>query len=193
LVNEIDCRGLPCPQPVVLTKRVLDQIAEGETVTIVDNEIARDNLIRLARNYAYDVDVEQTGNDYRVRITKSESILPTQLEPVEDIVIMVTGSVLGRGDDTLGNVLIKSFFYTLNENDVVGKTLIFLNSGVKLTCSGSEVLEHLMSLEKRGTEILSCGTCLDFYGLKEKLCVGKITNMYHILELLIKAPKVIHL
>jgi len=101
--------------------------------------------------------------------------------------------VLGRGDDTLGNVLIKSFFYTLNENDVVGKTLIFLNSGVKLTCSGSEVLEHLMSLEKRGTEILSCGTCLDFYGLKEKLCVGKITNMYHILELLIKAPKVIHL
>jgi len=192
LVHEIDCRGLPCPQPVVLTKRLLDQMLEGEIVTIVDNQAARDNLIRLAKNFAYDVDVEQAGNDFRVRISKTES-MPTQLEAVEDIVIMVTSNVLGHGDDTLGNVLIKSFFYSLNENDVIGKTLIFLNSGVKLTCSGSEVLENLMALDKRGTEVLSCGTCLDFYGLKEKLCVGKITNMYHILELLIKAQKVITL
>jgi selenium metabolism protein YedF len=192
LVSEIDCRGLACPQPVILTKKALEGIAAGEVVTVVDNEAARDNLIRMARNFAYDVDVETEGNDYKVRIMKNES-LPTQLESVEDVVILVTKDVLGSGDSILGNILIKSFFYSLNENDTVSQTLIFLNSGVKLTCSGSEVLEHLLALEKRGCEILSCGTCLDYYNLKEKLCVGTITNMYQIVQLLTKTQKVISL
>lgn len=192
LVNEIDCRGLACPQPVILTKKALEGIAAGEVVTVVDNEAARDNLIRMAKNFAYEVDVETEGKDYKVRIMKNES-LPTQLESVEDVVVLVTKDVLGSGDSILGNILIKSFFYSLNENDTVSQTLIFLNSGVKLTCSGSEVLEHLMALEKRGCEILSCGTCLDYYNLKEKLCVGTITNMYHIVQLLTKTQKVISL
>jgi len=100
---------------------------------------------------------------------------------------------MGRGSSELGESLIKSFFYALVESENIPQTLIFINSGVMLTCENSPVLEHLMTVEKRGVEILSCGTCLDYYKVKEKLCVGRITNMYTILDKMNQADKVISL
>ncbi|NPV26772.1 MAG: sulfurtransferase-like selenium metabolism protein YedF [Firmicutes bacterium] len=191
MINQVDARGLACPQPVIMTKKALEEIAEGLVVTIVDNEVARDNVIKLAQNLAYGVDVEQRDQDYYIRISKGQTYT-TQLLQTEDIVLVITGNTLGKGDDELGAVLMKSLIYTLTESDVLYKTIIFLNSGVKLTCAGSPVLEHLMALEKAGTEILSCGTCLDFFNLKDKLCVGSVTNMYTITEHLTKAQKVIN-
>lgn len=189
--SQIDARGMACPQPVIMTKKALETISEGLVVTIVDNEVARDNVVKLAKNMEYDVDVEQRDKNYYIRISKGQTFT-AQILQTEDIVLVLTSDKLGRGDDELGEVLMKSLIYTLTESDVLYKAVIFLNSGVKLTCAGSPVLEHLMGLEKAGTQILSCGTCLDFYGLKERLCVGSITNMYTITELLNHSQKVIN-
>jgi selenium metabolism protein YedF len=98
---------------------------------------------------------------------------------------------LGQGSGDLGRVLMNSFLYTLRESSEGITAIIFLNSGVYLTCEGSENLEHLEALEKEGVEILSCGTCLDFYNLKNRLKIGKISNMYSIVELLERAGKVL--
>ena len=106
-------------------------------------------------------------------------------------VVLVKSNVLGQGDDKLGSILMKSFMYTLTQIEGEIKTLIFLNSGVLLTTSGSELIEHIKQLETNGVEVLSCGTCLDFYGLTDKLEVGTVGNMYAIAEEMLHASKVI--
>lgn len=193
MINQIDARGLSCPQPVIMTKKALDQIATGEIITIVDNESAKENIITLAENSNYGVGVEKRDKDYYIRITKKEIDSFNEELPSGNIVILVSSSTMGKGDDELGKILMKSFLYALAENEEKPKYLIFVNSGVLLTSEGSESLEHLMALEKQGVEILSCGTCLDYYQLKEKLCVGQVSNMYTIVENMHKADKVINL
>ena len=89
---------------------------------------------------------------------------------------------MGKGSEELGKILMKSFVYTLTEATPYPSTLVFFNSGVYLTCEGSEVLEDLRKLEAEGVEIISCGTCLDYYEIKDKLKVGEISNMYTIYE-----------
>jgi selenium metabolism protein YedF len=106
---------------------------------------------------------------------------------------VVSTDKLGEGNDDLGTILMKGYLYTLSENDIIPKELIFLNGGVKLTVKESEVLESLKTLEKRGVKILSCGTCLDFYGIKEELAIGEISNMYTIVESMNTSSKVIKL
>lgn len=102
---------------------------------------------------------------------------------------MITGSLFGKGAEELGQVLMKSFMFTLTEIQAPVTTLVFINSGVYLTIEGSPVLEHLQNLEQQGCEILSCGTCLDYYNLKEKLAVGRVTNMYTAVEKLLDTGK----
>lgn len=96
---------------------------------------------------------------------------------------------MGHGDEKLGAILIKSFLYTVSQTAPLPKTIVFFNGGVKLTCEGSEVLDDIKSMADNGVKIISCGTCLDFYGLKEKLAVGEISNMYTIYETLEKADR----
>ncbi|MGI6512867.1 MAG: sulfurtransferase-like selenium metabolism protein YedF [Syntrophomonadaceae bacterium] len=185
--SHVDARGLSCPQPVILTRKALE--AGGPVTAVVDNETAVENISRLAQGMGYDVEVEQHGNDYHIHIEKSAG-RPDQ-EKYNQGVILVTGQYMGRGDDALGKVLMKSFLYTLTQMKDTVTTIIFINSGVTLTSQGSEVLDHLLELEQAGVEILSCGTCLDFYQLKNKLLVGQVTNMYSIVERVAAADKVI--
>ncbi|KAB2953872.1 sulfurtransferase-like selenium metabolism protein YedF [Heliorestis acidaminivorans] len=117
----------------------------------------------------------------------------TDLALHKDTVYFLRSDVIGQGDAQLGKILIKSFFYTLSEADHVPGTLIFLNSAVLLACEGSPVVESLLALEERGTQILSCGTCLDYYQMKEKVLSGKVSNMYTIVEHLNSATKVVSL
>ncbi|NPV29458.1 MAG: sulfurtransferase-like selenium metabolism protein YedF [Firmicutes bacterium] len=187
----VDARGLSCPQPVILTRRVLEK--GGQRVTaVVDSEVARDNIVKMARALACEVEVEREGSDYYIHITKPEDLAP-ELDPRESLLILVTSESLGRGSEELGKLLMKNFFYTLTEQGGLGKVLIFLNSGVHLTCTGSPVLDYLYELEQDGAEVLSCGTCLDYYRLRDRLGVGEVTNMYTILEYLQKIPRVIYL
>lgn len=189
----VDARGLPCPQPVIHTKKALETLKDtGEVITIVDNEVARDNVIKLARSLDCIVEVEQRGADYYIHIRK-EGLPATQVCVVPGQIVMITSDSLGRGSQELGEVLMRNFLYTLTEGEVMPRRLLFINSGVKLCCEGSPALASLLDLEQRGVEILACGTCLDYYQLKEKLCVGSVTNMYTIVEHLMAAEKVITL
>lgn len=189
----VDARGLACPIPVINTKRALEVISEGIVTTIVDNEEARDNVVTLANGMGCEVEIQQKGNEFHIGISKKSGTIPVPQSEAENIVIFVSSSELGRGSAELGEILINSFMYTLVESDTPPQTMVFVNSGVKLTAENSPVLEHLITLNQRGVEILSCGTCLDYFNLKEKLCVGNISNMYTIYEKLGRAQKVISL
>ncbi|MEW6661370.1 MAG: sulfurtransferase-like selenium metabolism protein YedF [Bacillota bacterium] len=176
----VDARGLSCPFPVVNTKKAIAEIDSGLLIVIVDNGDARDNVVRLAKSLGYPAEVDQKEDGFYVKIIKD--INCANQPEGRDLVILITGSTLGRGSEELGAILMKSFIFTLSETEPLPKSIIFINSGVFLTCEGSPVLEQLVELEKKGTEILSCGTCLDYFHLKDKLIRGSISNMYTIVE-----------
>lgn len=187
--KEVDARNQACPKPVIMTKKALDEISEGVVTTIVDNEVAKENVSKLAKSLNLNYEVEKgQSNEYYIHITKGDlkedSNVANTCTPntFKDVVILFSKDRLGEGSEELGKILIKGFIYTLTESIPYPSTLLFLNSGVNLTVEGSPVLDDLKKLYSEGVEILSCGTCLDFYKLKEKLAVGEVTNMYTILE-----------
>ena len=179
----VDARGLNCPEPVILTKRAMDIGEVERLVTIVDRTAALENVTKLARSQGYEVEVEDKEGDYYITMVRSREISAQDAGDQEDVAILITNRYFGQGDEELGKILMRSFLYTLTELDGRVKNIIFMNSGVFLTTEGSEVLEILQSLSQEGVEILSCGTCLDFYGLKDKLAVGDVTNMYTATEI----------
>ena len=187
----IDARGLACPQPVVLTKKALEK-ADDLTV-IVDNATAKQNVSRLAESHGLGITVEEKGDGIYLRLTRpaDESLggkVPLLFEPT---ILLVASNTLGRGDDELGSVLMRTFIHTLGESDIKPHKIIFMNSGVKLVTQGSDVMDDLRALEKETVEILACGTCLGHFGLKDAVEVGRISNMYEITMALMKSTKVI--
>lgn len=191
-MKQIDCRGLACPQPVLTTKKTMEEMGEGELMVIVDNPSARDNVMRFAQSHGAKVAIEQKGNDFYLRIEKKKGAeLPEMVHKDEKIVVYINSNLMGVGEEALGTILIRSFLKTLLDLKPIPSKLIFVNAGVWLTTEGSEVLDSLKALSEKGVEILSCGTCLDFYGLKEKLRVGVISNMYDIAQSLLEADRLI--
>lgn len=187
-MKRIDCRGIACPRPVIMTKKELESMGAGEIEVVVDNEAARENVSKFAKNFGADFVITEKDGNYHIIIKKQagneaidegETINP---RGNGELVILVSKDTLGEGDDKLGAALLKSYMYALSECSDKPSTMLFLNGGVKLTTEGSEVLESLKLLENSGVIILSCGTCLDFYGLKDKLAIGSVTNMYTIVE-----------
>jgi selenium metabolism protein YedF len=191
-MKEIDCRGMACPQPVVTAKKALDESEGKEFMLIVDNPSARDNVERFAQSQGAIVDVEKKGGDFFLHIQKGGACeLAASAQKAEKVVVYINAYLLGIGDEALGAILMRSFLKTLLDLKPIPSKLIFINSGVRLTTEGSEVLETLKTLFEKGVEILSCGTCLDFYGLKAKLKVGVVSNMYDIAQSLLDADRLI--
>ncbi|MBU1948547.1 MAG: sulfurtransferase-like selenium metabolism protein YedF [Candidatus Eisenbacteria bacterium] len=108
-------------------------------------------------------------------------------------VLAISSDTMGRGDEALGAILIRSFFHTVGEAEQDPGAVIFYNTGVKLVIEGSPILDDLQKLAGRGVKILACGTCLGHFGLKEKIVVGEISNMYAITEILMGPGKVVNL
>lgn len=184
----VDARGLNCPQPVIATKKALDSIDAGLVTVIVDNAVAKENVTKFAVANHCSVATQEKDGHYYLTITKGSGASAALAAPLEEpapdgTVYLITSETLGHGSAELGAVLMKSFFFTLTSADQPPKALLFLNSGVKLAVAGSPVLDHLQTLANKKVEILSCGTCLDYFALKEQLAVGGITNMYTILEM----------
>ena len=188
--KEIDAKGLACPRPVILTKKELDGMSAGEVKTLVDNQVAVENLSRLATSLKLGYETEVLGeNSFSVTIKKGEAadteaaeVTKASAPTGKGTIIVIQSDQMGRGDEALGKLLMKSFIYTVKETTPHPEAILFYNSGVRLTVDDSPVLDDLKQLENLGVEIVSCGTCLDFYGLKEKLGVGIISNMYTIYE-----------
>lgn len=192
----IDCKGLACPKPVIMTKKELEAMDSGEIEVIVDNEAARKNVSKFAGSQGFEYKVSEKEGLYHIVINKKENKEACPIMNFDsngNLVIFVGTDKLGLGDDKLGASLMKSYIYALTENDIKPSTMIFVNGGVKLTTEGSDVLESLIKLQDEGVEILSCGTCLDFYNLKDKLVVGSVSNMYTIVEKMNSASNTIKL
>lgn len=187
--NIINCKGMNCPLPVVNTKKYFDTIEKGVSTTIVDNEVAKNNIIKFAENSGFKYEVEEKDSLYHIIITKGEGVkedkpLEVKVSNDENFTIVVGSDKLGNGDEDLGIALMKSYLFALSEAEKIPNNLVFLNSGVKLVVEGSLVLDSLEKLQQRGVEIQSCGLCLDFYKIKDSLKIGEITNMYAIIELM---------
>jgi selenium metabolism protein YedF len=194
-MSVLDCRGLACPQPVVTTKKALDQLNEGELIVIVDNATSSNNVERFAQNQGCSVEVEQRGHDFSVHIWKGKRIADTETsqekEKAKKVVVYINSHLMGNGDEALGAFLMKAFLKTLLDLETQPNRLILLNSGVQLGAQGSKVLDSLKALSEKGVEIVACGSCLEFYGLKEKLEVGAVSNMFDILQSMMEADRVI--
>ena len=189
----VECRGEQCPIPVVKTIKAIGEMKEADTVqTHVDNETAVQNLTKLAESKGFAVKSEKIEDKHFVvtmEVTAPGAAAAAE-EPAVSCIPDRRGStvyafgtnVMGSGNDELGATLMKGFIYAVSQLEELPKTMLFYNGGVKLTTEGSASLEDLKSLQAQGVEILSCGTCLNFYGLSEKLAVGEVTNMYAIVE-----------
>ncbi|MGN0293609.1 MAG: sulfurtransferase-like selenium metabolism protein YedF [Lachnospiraceae bacterium] len=204
----VNALGLACPLPVVETKKALESMTEAGTITVlVDNEIAVQNVSRFAGSRQLSAKSEKTGEkEFRIVIDVpadklgggAAEVPADEAEPVcvmdgrrKGMVIAIGSNQMGNGAEKLGKSLMKAFIFALTKQDYLPETMLFFNSGAYLTCEGSDSLEDIKELEAQGVEVMTCGTCLDFYELKEKLAVGGVTNMYVIVEKMEKASLVI--
>ena len=198
----IDCKGLNCPLPVVNAKKAAEGLNSGDVLTVlVDNEIAVQNLTRFAEHKGFAVSAQKKADkEYAVVM----QIAGSPAEPAQEeeaacvmdsrrkgMLVVLSGNVMGTGDAKLGTSLMKAFVFALTKQDQLPDTILCYNTGAYLTCEGADTLEDLKLLESEGVTILTCGTCLDFYGLKEKLAVGGVTNMYDIVERMENAAQII--
>ena len=186
----VDARGLLCPQPVVMTKKKLKEIDSGTFDVLVDNKPSSQNVERFVNNAGCLAEIEEKDGTYIIHVTKGASCAVPEENTDKEIVVFIRSDTIGRGDDQLGTILMRSFLPTLLEIDERPKKIVFMNSGVKLTVDGSPLLEFLQQIEKQGIELLVCGTCLDFFSLKEKIQVGRISNMFELVSTLSEADKV---
>ena len=183
----LDCTKLECPMPVIKAKQELEKDGEMLLEVLVDNEIAVQNLAKLATSMGFKSSSKTQGDNFTVSIEKTST--PSLNQAANDVImadarqtVLIKSCFLGVGDEALGNTLMKAFIFTLTQSKPLPKKVMFLNSGVKLTTENEETVKNLQVLENEGTEIVSCGTCLDFYNLKDKLKVGSVGNMYDIVD-----------
>ena len=198
----IDCRGMACPLPVVNAKKAAEELASCDVLTVlVDNEIAVQNLSRFAEHKGFGVSAEKKDEKaYAVIMTVSgtaateareEEIACVMDSRRKGMLVVLSANTMGTGDPKLGTGLMKAFVFALTKQDQLPDTIRCYNTGAYLTCEDADTLEDLKLLESEGVTILTCGTCLDFYGLKEKLAVGGVTNMYDIVERMENAAQII--
>lgn len=177
----LDCRGLSCPMPVVEAKKKLSKMQGGMLNVLVDNDTAKSNLLKLAGSLNLEAVAREEKGVFAVTLLLDEKKHSKDADN-EKVTFLITADSMGRGDEELGKLLIKSFFYALAESDKLPQSVSLVNSAVTLACDGSPALESLEKLASRGVAIYSCGLCLDYYHLKDKLRVGEVTNMYTIVE-----------
>lgn len=205
---QVNAMGDTCPIPVVKTKNAIKELkGPGVVEVLVDNEIAVQNLTKMANQKGYGIKSEKLEqNKFQVTFNIGEVpaktaendtsdevclVTPADHHGRRNTVVVISSAKMGEGSGELGAILMKGFIYALCQQDTLPKTILFYNGGAALTCEESPSLEDLKSLEAQGVEILTCGTCLNFYGLTGKLKVGDISNMYSITEKLIQADMIV--
>lgn len=200
-MNTLDCRGLPCPQPVIRCREVLEKEQPTHCVVLVDNEAAEENVRRFWEQRGFAVHSEHPeAHAWRLEVTR-DSTMAAQSEhnacaaPVHGeggkTLVFITTPTLGRGDDGLGQRLMETFLTTLPELGESLWRIVLLNGGVKLAATPGPSLEALQGMEQQGVSVLVCGTCLAHYQLAEAKAVGETSNMMDIVTSLALADKVI--
>ncbi|MFA7383575.1 MAG: sulfurtransferase-like selenium metabolism protein YedF [Desulfurivibrionaceae bacterium] len=199
----LDCRGLACPQPVIRAKEMLDSPGQGTVEVLVDNEAARSNLTRFGKSQGYEVASHVAGDAIHITISKKPGGEAAANGPAPEdyrcalpggglgLICVIPAESMGRGNDPLGQVLMRAYIKTIKNISPLPARIFFYNSGVKITASESDLIAPLRELAGLGVEIYSCGTCLDFFNLKDDLLVGQVTNMFEIMDAMAQAAKVV--
>lgn len=199
-MNFLDERGKTCPIPVIDSKKELLKMKEGEVLTVkVDDKAKVANITRMAEENGHTVKVNNIASgEYDVVITvgkhielKQGNCSCTGGNTKDNMVVVIGSNKMGSGDETLGKNLLKAFIFAITKQENLPTSILFYNSGAYITTEGSESINDLKALESQGVKIFTCGTCLDFYKLKEKLVVGSVTNMYDIVSTIESASLVI--
>lgn len=192
----IDAKGKACPMPVIMAKKEIDAGVKFFEIE-VDNKIAVENLKKLANSQGFTTTIEENNGNFKVNFSNGceecEEVLAKVegKKPLGNWSIFVNKEIIGAGNEELGQSLMKMFLYTISEGEDLPKSILFMNGGVKVPTLNEQAVEHLKVLQDKGVELLVCGACLNFYGLEEKLGVGKISNMYDITNAMKEASKVI--
>ena len=194
---KLDYSQKKCPYPVVETRKEILAHPGQSLEVLVGDPAGRDNVSRLAAKMNYQASAEAVGSNFRLTLTPGDN--ETTAADETETVAAATGKTviycgsdrMGDGDDEFGRVLMRNFLTTLLEMDPLPDIVLFVNSGINLTTQGSDVIEALQTLESRGVDIASCGLCLDFYQKKEQLEVGRVTNMYEMVEVQCQAGRVV--
>ena len=198
----IDARGQLCPKPIILTKKAInDPNIPNEFFLLIDNETSKENVERFLKDNGISHQTYQKENYFQISVSKtgkkvnssSEAYcsISTTKKLTADHIIAITNDKMGSGSDDLGKILIQGFMNTIKEVSPLPQKIIFYNNGVKLTLKDSPVIDSLKELEKLGVKIQICGTCADYYEVKDKIGCGKISNMYDIIDSLTKATHII--
>jgi tRNA 2-thiouridine synthesizing protein A len=193
--NYLDCRGKLCPIPLLETRRAIDATETGSLVVVVDRLAARENIAQAMVEAGHEVLVEEREGEWVLTVTKGAT-RPSQEAPQPasgPTVALITDQGLGRTDPELGRILMRSFLATLGQSPTPPAALILMQGGVRLACEGSDCLEAMRALQERGVSLLACGTCLDYFGLVDRLRVGRVSNMAEIVETLAAAGRIIPL
>ena len=201
---KVNAIGDACPIPVVKTLNAIKELKGADVIeTLVDNETAVQNLIRMADKKGCKVSAEKISDkEFKVTIEVGEAALATPVNTdnvvcelpksgKKNTVVVISSKAMGHGGDELGTALMKGFIFALSQQETLPTTILFYNGGANIPVEGSVSLEDLKNMEAQGVEILTCGTCLNFYGLTEKLAVGSVTNMYTIVEKMNGADRII--
>lgn len=186
----LDLKGKTCPVPVIETKKFLEGRTVDEIEVVVDDPTASENVRRFLGSKGYSTTVVQDGNIYRVEGCREKGLTAEQPQAKRSLVF-IDGETMGRGSDDLGKILMRSFLNTIKELETLPWRMVFVNAGVKLVVSESEYIKILKEIEDLGVDIIACGTCLDYFHLKEKVDVGRISNMFEIVTSFNEATNVI--
>jgi selenium metabolism protein YedF len=186
----LDLRNMTCPIPVIETKKLLENQDIQEIEVLIDNPASCENVKRFLNSKGFETVTVQEGNDYRVKGFQGKEMNYLS-DNTRKLLVYIDGETMGRGDNELGDILMGVFLKTLKELETRPWRLIFINAGVKLASRESGYIDVLKEIENSGIEILSCGTCVDFFHLKDKIGVGRVSNMFEILSSFNEATNVI--
>ncbi|MCD4665372.1 MAG: sulfurtransferase-like selenium metabolism protein YedF [Bacteroidales bacterium] len=197
----IDVRGLKCPIPLIETKKALKDLDNNETLKIIiDNEVSKNNVLRFLKDNNIEAEIKQDKNVFELIINnKGQGIENAQIEEYcstdipgyTDFIVVFAKSRIGEGSEELGKILVNGFLNTFKEMEKLPQKIIFLNSGIDLVLKDSPAIPVLEDFEKKGVELLACGTCLEYYNKVDEVAVGKVSNAYDILNATINATKIL--
>lgn len=192
-MKRLDLQGLTCPAPVIETKKFVENATDVEIEIVLDDDVARENVTRFLTSKGYHVSCEAGGrsSQYVLKCSRTEADDKITEQATKKLVVFIDCETIGRGDDELGRVLMNSFLKTLKELDQAPWRIALLNGGVKLAVEESPYLNTFTEMADLGVEVLACGTCLDYFQLKDKLRIGRISNMHEIVSSLLEATNVI--
>ena len=191
----LDAGGKACPIPVIMAKKELDAGTKDVEI-IVDGQTQIDNLTRLGNTYGRPVTVEPCEDKFLVKFADGDGTIPQAAHSYDEgcYAVFFNKGGIGAGSDELGQNLAKMAIYTLSESEKIPSYVLFMNAGVKLTTGVEpQIIDNLNTLIQKGTKVLVCGTCLNYYGLKDECKVGTVSNMYDILGAMQEVSKVITL